>query len=105
MTQPKIAVDVKRSDGYVTRLTGDFAIAVVGEAVDIETLIQGIRPATVSLRCDNNESLALALASILSTVAQTAPDVIPVAVALAQRMDAARPSLHHKLPPFIPDDE
>ena len=96
---PRIRVDVARSDGHVTRLTGEAAVAVVSEFHRDQPAPEVVEDAAVvCLRADTRLQLAHLLASVMATVRDQAPGVLESALLLSRAMDGKNPELRSVLP-------
>lgn len=108
MTMP-LTIDVRRSDGDVTKLQGVAGVAVMlqtdFELEDFDSAEDMMRHLPdmpiVSLRADNKGQLAVILAGLLASVRDTAGgEVVSTAFALAPFIDAREPQLYREAPPL-----
>lgn len=99
MPDHPITIDVKRSDGHVTRLQGTAGLSAVCRAPrDVREFTPETETPIVSLRADTRFQLAVLLGAIISAAEEVDPGVTGRALELTTVMDSDRPETRHVLP-------
>lgn len=101
MADNPIRIDIRRSDGEITRIEGHSGIAAcMGLVADPPELSS---PPSISLRCSNDVELAWNLAALMGAVNHVSPDAFRMANWLMPLCNFDRARLQRWLPK--PGDE